>query len=721
MSSNSPEFLLHVRTVTGLEPCLARELEALGAKAIETRNRLVICRGNLELMYQANLWCRTAIRVLRPIASFAAKEEKALYDGIKKINWQTWMSAHGTLAVDADVRSSFTTHSLYLSQLAKDAVVDQFREVTGQRPSVDLKNPDLRIVVSLFEDQAQIYVDASGDSLHKRGYRRRAGEAPLSEVLAAGIVQLSDWKPGTPLFDAMCGSGTMAIEAALVAKNIAPGAMGREFGFQKWPDYDRALFESLLAKAHAAETSGAGTAIFALDQDAEVLEVARENAARARVSDLIRFEPGDFFETDPPVPTAGVLVMNPPYDERLPVDNIAELCQRIGDRLKQAYGGWSASLLCGNLEATKYLGLRTSRRTILYNGSIECRLLKYELRAKAPGTDTAPQAPAWRTKSPEENPKWKERAEVFANRLRKNLKNYANWAKREEISCWRVYDWDIPELPFLIDIYGDRLHVAEIERNYDHSPVEHTAYIQMMVRTAAQVLGVEASHVYFKKRKPQKAGGFQYSAVDERGELIEVTEGGLSFWVNLADYLDTGLFLDHRKTRAMVRKVVAGKDFLNLFAYTGSFTVYAAAGGAKSTTTVDTSSTYLEWAEENLKLNGFSGSKHQLFRSDVLEYLQRTRQSFDVCVVDPPTRSVNRSSGRTFDVQADHVNLLQLVLDRLRPGGVVYFSNNYRTFQMDEAALKQGRAIQIQEITKKTIPYDFERKPSHRCWLITLA
>lgn len=710
-ASTMTVFPIHARTVTGLEEVLAKELSALGATKIEPRNRVVVCQGDLAVLYRANLWCRTAIRILKLLQSFPAANEKAIYDGVQKVDWSQWVNSTGTLAVAADTWSSFTTHSLFLSQLVKDAVVDQIRERTGTRPSVDLDRPDLRIVLSLFENEAFVFLDSSGESLHKRGYRQKAGEAPVSETLAAGIIKLIEWDGVSPLLDPMCGAGTFCTEAGLIAKNFAPGLLGREYAFQSWPDYDKVLWHRLLSEARNSVRVST-TSIVGMERDPSVAEIARQNARRAGVDDLVQIRIGDFFkervELEP-----GTLVMNPPYDERLPVDNIASLFQNIGDRLKNAYAGWKACILAGNLDAIRFIGLRTFRRTVLYNGSIECRLLEYELRAPKSGS-----LPAWRSE-PTDNPKWLEKAKVFGNRLEKNMKHFSKWARREGVTCWRIYDWDIPELAFIVDLYEDRLHFAEIERNYDHSPVEHPRYIELMLKTASDSLAVPRDKIYFKKRKPQKTGGFKYSQHAETGEYLEVSEGGHKFLVNLSDYLDVGLFIDHRKTRGLVEKEAKGVDFLNLFAYTGSFTVYAAAGGAKSTTTVDTSQTYLEWAEKNLKLNGYSGGLHSFVRSDVFEFLQRTRKSFDLCVVDPPTRSVNSSSGRNFEVQRDHVLLLKAVCQRMRPGGVIFFSTNFRTFELNSKALTDS-GVQFEEITKQTLPVDFQRKPSHRCWKFKL-
>lgn len=704
------KFPIQARTATGLEKLLAKELTALGAEEIKLQRQSVTCRGDLRLLYQANLWCRAATRVLRPVATFPARDEKELYNGIRNIRWRDWLLPQGSLAIDAHVWSSFTTHSLYVAQLAKDAIVDQFRESTGKRPLVDRDQPDLRISLNLISETAEVSVDSSGESLHKRGYRHRAGLAPLSEALAAAVVRLSGWDGNVALLDPFCGSATLLIEAGLQLRKIAPGLFRQRFGFQKWPDFDRSLFEALLKEAKAAIRPNEFAPMVGFEVDPKMAEIARENVARAGLKDLIRIENRDFFNFEPDTPSPGLLLMNPPYDERLAVDNVAELYQRIGDRLKTTYPGWTAWFLSGNLEAIKYIGLRSSQRLVLFNGGLECRLLQFEMR-REPSAARGPRAREGIIK-----PVWQEKAQVLANRLRKNFNHFSRWTLREKVSCWRVYDRDVPELPFIVDIYGDRLHFAELERNHDHSPIEHKGYMQLMVQTAASALNIPLEKVYFKKRKPQKSGTFQYSPTAEAKEFIQVTEHNHRFLVNLADYLDVGLFLDHRKTRVQIEKEACGKDFLNLFGYTGSFTVYAASGEAKSTTTVDTNRTYLEWAEKNVRLNGFTGPQHKFIRSDTFEFLEKTRARFDLCVVDPPTRSVNRSSGRSFQVQTDHVRLLKAVVKCMRPGASIFFSTNYRTFELDEVGLRKDAPLSIKEITRQTLSPDFQRKPSHRCW-----
>ncbi len=723
MDTNAEQpVLYHARTLTGLEAVLAGELVALGAEDVRPEGRMVRFMATQRVLYAANLWCRTAIRILRPLGEFAAGNEDQLYEAGRQVDWTAWMPSTATLAVDAAVRSSFTTHSLYVAQRIKDAVVDQFREKTGNRPSVDLREPYLRIAVALNENRIAIAVDSSGESLHRRGYRKATGEAPVNEVLAAGILALSGWDLKKPLLDPMSGSGTFLIEAAMMARKMAPGLQRKSFGFQRWPDYDKAAFKSLVDEAVAAELPKAGVPLLGVELNAEIVGIAKDNARRAGVEDDIRFEQGDFFAYDAVPAEAGTLVLNPPYDERMLVDDIGDLYEAIGDRLKHRYGGWTAHVLTGNPEGAKRFGLRASRKTELWNGPIECRLLRFEMMARDPGKE--PSLPAWRAPTkvslpeelaPVDNPKWAAQIEAFSNRFKKMAKYYGKWAKRTGVTCYRIYDRDIPEIPLMIDLYGDRLHAGELERNHERTPAEHDDWLKRMLREAANALGIPANHAYLKRRKQQK-GAAQYMPQAETGEILEVQEGGHKFLVNLADYLDTGLFLDHRPTRGMVGKEAAGKDFLNLFAYTGAFTVYAAAGGAKTTTTVDTSQTYLRWAERNLALNGLTGVKHRLVRSDVMEYLERLspKETFDLAVVDPPTFSNSKTTNRVFDIQKDHGELLKLVYAHLRPGGVIYFSTNFRRFKFEAEPDLPGAIIE--EITAKTVPPDFERHKSHKCW-----
>lgn len=311
-------------------------------------------------------------------------------------------------------------------------------------------------------------------------------------------------------------------------------------------------------------------------------------------------------------------------------------------------------------------------------------------------------------------PKAHEQAEIFANRLTKRARHLRRWPTKQGITCYRLYERDIPEIPLVVDRYEDCLHIAEFERPHERSAAEHADWLDLMKRTAGEALGVAKENIYLKHRRRQK-GDNQYERVSTEGRVITAHEGGLNFKVNLSDFLDTGLFLDHRQTRAMFRAEAAGKRVLNLFAYTGAFSVYAAAGGAASTTTVDLSQHYLDWAVDNMRLNGFAGNTHLFFRDDTLRFLgsQPLSTQYDLAIVDPPTFSNSKRLDDYWDVQRDHGILLNLLAERMTPGGVVYFSNNFRRFKFDPAALP---LFEAREISRQTVPSDFRNQRIHRCW-----
>ncbi len=765
-------FLMTAKTVFGLEEILARELTTLGAENVEVGRRLVNFAGDQRLLYKANIWLRTAIRVLKPIHQFEADNERNLYAGVKDIDWRQYLAPEGTLAIDPVVHNSFCTHSLYAAQLAKDAIVDQFRSRTGARPSVDLKTPDLRINLHINSNHVTIYLDSSGDSLHKRGYRAKAGEAPLNEVLAAGILSLTQWDHQTAMADFMCGSGTLAIEAALLARNIAPGLIRKELGYTRWPDFDASLQEHLLAEARAACLTDLPFPIGGSDLDPAAIELAKQNARHAGVDNDIKFEVAHYEAAQPPAPS-GMLVFNPPYDERMRVAQIAAVYRRIGDALKQSWTGWTAFLFTGNRDAAEQIGLRPSRKIQLFNGPIECRLLKYELYKKGPATtpktlkpanvakpvrqQTAPrleigngsefvtqlqehavqvaatdeqvspadefddfddEAPVPNRAPSTGRRTWLEQAAEFRNRLVRMGKHWKKWAKRQGIMCFRLYDRDIPEVPVAIDWYEGHLQIAEYVRPHDRTEIEHQVWLQHMMETAAVALEVDLKQVALKRRQRQ-SGAAQYERTAEEARLVIVSEGRHRFQVNLSDYLDTGLFLDHRITRSMVEKESQGKRFLNLFGYTGAFTVYAAAGGAMSTTTLDLSNTYLDWARQNMQLNGFKQPHHRFVRDDALSYIRRLEPTdeglFDLAVVDPPTFSNSKMTSDIWDVDRDHVELLNLVLKLMSPGGKIFFSTNFRRFKFRDAEVTGAT---IREISRHTVPPDFRNKRIHRCWTL---
>jgi putative N6-adenine-specific DNA methylase len=381
------EFRMVAKTLFGLEGVLADELRALGAAEVQPFNRLVTFKGDLRLLYRANLCCRTAIRILKRLKKFNAADEKELYAQVRKIDWSRYLDETGSLAIDPVVTRSTFTNSLFVAQLTKDAIVDQFRERTGARPSVKLEDPDLRLNLHMNENIVTLYLDSSGDSLHRRGYRTETNIAPMNEVLAAGIILLSGWDCASPFADGMCGSGTFVIEAALMARKIPPGAFRKEFGFERWKDYDPALYREVFQEATAEEMEKLAFEIAGSDVDAQSVRVAQRNVHNAGLENDVRIECHSFEEQTPPrgastrlSASRGTLILNPPYGERIAVQQINTLYRMIGDTLKKKYAGWTACVVSSNLEALDSLGLHPSKVTQLFNGPIECRLLEFQVQ-----------------------------------------------------------------------------------------------------------------------------------------------------------------------------------------------------------------------------------------------------------------------------------------------------------------------------------------------------
>jgi 23S rRNA (guanine2445-N2)-methyltransferase / 23S rRNA (guanine2069-N7)-methyltransferase len=719
----------------GIELLLAQELRELGIPEVAEARAGVSFGGGLSAAYTACLWSRLANRVLMPIAQFPAATGEELYGGVRLVDWGLHMEPESTLAVDFAASRSAITHTLFGAQKVKDAIVDHFRNESGTRPSVDLARPDLRVNVYLDRDQATLSIDLSGDSLHKRGYRLEGGKAPLKENLAAAILLRAGWPAvaaaGGQLIDPMCGSGTLPIEAALMAADFAPGLLRSWFGFLGWRGHDANLWLERLAEADRRSEVGLKRLplIVGYDVDRRAVHTALGNVDRAGLRGLVHIERKSVEEVRPRQ-ESGLLVVNPPYGERLGDEQtLVPLYMALGETMREHFKGWRASVFTGNPELAFKVGIRASKQYALYNGALECKLFNFEV---ADGRFFTPHEGEPPTEAERHRRQLFRKArsvdlasggaEMFANRLRKNLKNLGRWARQSETSCYRLYDADLPEYAVAVDLYqGEKLwvHVQEYEAPMTVDPVKaETRLIETLAGIPA-VLEIPPEQVFLKVRRRQK-GSAQYEKQSETGHFHTVEEGGLSFQVNFEDYLDTGLFLDHRLTRALIRERAKGRSFLNLFAYTGTATVYAASGGASSTTTVDMSRTYLDWAARNLALNGFRGDRHELIQADCVEWLQDAMESnwrYDLIFLDPPTFSTSKRMKYTLDIQRDHVDLIRDCLELLTSDGVLVFSTNHRKFRLDNAALADCK---VEDITRQTLPKDFERNPRiHYGWLIS--
>lgn len=667
------------------------------------------------------LWTRLASRILLPIVTCKVYSDLDLYSAVVGQNWLDYFDEKAHFMVDFNGTNREIRHTQFGAMRVKDGIVDYFERVGKPRPNVDKSQPDIRIHAYLNREELVISLDLSGDALHMRGYREDTGKAPLRETLAAAIVLRSGWQLGTPLVDPMCGSGTLLIEAAQMQANIAPQLHRLHWGFDFWKGHNQQAWDKVKGEAiELAEQTfnqNQKANFYGCDLDHRVLQKAKRNAQNAGVAHLIQWRQGDVAALKNPfVEAKGTVICNPPYGERLgTTPALIALYSVFGQRLKQQFADWNVSIFSGEPALLDCLRLRSHRQFKAKNGPLDCVQKNYHISARATASDE-------NTQNLPEIDRTLSATQVavdFANRLQKNSKKIEKWARQQGINAYRLYDADLPEYNLAVDRYDDHIVVQEYAapKNIDENKARQR--LLDAVTATLQVTGVETNKLILKVRQKQK-GTNQYEKLANKGDYFYVNEYGAKLWVNLTDYLDTGLFLDHRLTRKMLGKMAKGKDVLNLFAYTGSATVHMALGGAKSTTTVDMSNTYLNWAEQNLLLNDLEGKQHKLIQADCLQWLARCDRQFDLIFVDPPTFSNSKRMEDSWDVQRDHIKLMTQLKRILRPNGTIVFSNNKRGFKMDVEGL-ETLGLSAVDITAKTLPLDFERnKQIHNCWVVRL-
>jgi len=706
----------------GFGDLLAAELRALGAADVRERALGVEFSGTLTVAYRTCLEARVASRVFLVVADVDARDEAQFYEAARAIDWRAHIDPARTLACDFTGKHPTITHTRFGALRLKDAICDQLRDATGRRPDISPERPAVRVHAHANGPKITVSLDLSGEGLHRRGYRTQAGEAPLRENLAAGILLRAGWPDraahAAEFLDPMCGSGTLVIEAAMIAAGIAPGARRHYFGFFGWMGHDRAAWDTVKREAQAREHRPAFP-LRGIDADAAVLDAARENAARAGVAQFTSFESGRLADASARATAPGFLATNPPYGVRLEDRDAARaLMKQLGGVLRANFAGWDAAILAGSPDAGLELGIRAERVHTVWNGALECRLLRLHVSAETEKTLIHSGRSARIDESLADSPGSK----MFGNRVAKNLKQLKSWAEREQVSCYRIYDADMPEYSFAIDRYAEAdstrvwLYVQEYSAPKTIDPNAAQRRRNEALAALPGVTGVPAGFIHLRQRRITTRRD-QYEKLGEEGESRLIEEGGLKFWVNFSDYLDTGLFLDHRITRQRLREAATRKRFLNLFAYTGSATVYSAAGRARETTTVDMSATYLDWAQRNLAVNGFSGSQHQFVQADCIAWLKTAvaeRQAFDLIFLDPPTFSNSKRMDDILDVQRDHRALIDRCMALLAPGGRLVFSNNAQKFKLDAEV---GESYKVTDITRATLPKDFERNPRiHQCF-----
>lgn len=773
MTYQDNEIEFFASCVAGFEPWLARELEGLRIRRTRPLKGGVAFFGGAADGERVCLWSRLASRVTAVVGRVNAGDAELLYAGVRNLSWEDVLSEGASVAVRAHGTNGELRNTQFTALKVKDALCDRMRERTGARPDVDSHDPDVLVDVRVRERRATVSVDLVGESLHRRTYldERDGPDAPLLCAQAAGLLAASDagrrLREGWGVFDPASDAGYLVCEAAMMAADLAPGLLRERWGFFGWALHDDQAWADALDEADARFEAGLGALLAksaskkASDvpdlQHVRIVGASASSPAIARARGHLRRAGLRAVASVEAMPqdgakdmlvrlasVVGVPASSGAPDTAVPaivVASVAPLDRDGSDAraifettafmaaVRMAPAG-SVFAMMGERSLRTRFGTEPSASVNVGAGRIEACMEVYENPPAALESICVPDSAGGADHVIEVHDA---KAAQFASRLRKVARERRKWVRREGVSCYRVYDADLPEYNVAIDIYEGALdadgityaHVAEY-----HPPASVDEAVARMrfddvLAIVPQVLGVRPDHVFSKVRE-RSAGGSQYRSAGRRSYVTYTREGDGVFEVDLAGYLDTGLFLDHRPTRLMLAQMAKDADFLNLFAYTGAATVHAALGGARTTTTVDLSQTYLDWAQRNMELNGFpAGSPDEFVRANVTDWIRdarRDRRVFDLIFVDPPTFSNSKAMGRrTWDVQRDHTELLIGVSRLLAPGGVAVFSCNLRTFKPDVETLSRY-GVELEDITARTIPHDFERNPRiHHCYLVRRA
>ena len=707
---------------------IAEEARKAGAERVRVTPSGVDFEGSLETGYRFCFETRISSRLLMGLfVDDDIISDKELEEATAMLPWEEYIDPTKTLKVTCTTQNCrYITNSHYGALKVKDGIVERIREkFNGERPYIEIHEPDLTVHVHIEDTTVKWYVDFSGENLSMRGYRGEQTEALLKEHLAAALIGRSEWRKSVndgnplPFYDPFCGSGTIAVEAALMATDTAPGLLRKKpYPFESLPNFDKEAFDRVVEEAEERRRKAIDErdiSIFASDISRTAVEISKAAALKAGVYDFISFSVQDFTKLEKPPVSKGCIVTDPPYGERMTVRDIDLLYENTGKVLQNVFKGWDATILTGNSELLSNIDMKPDRTNTLFNGGIMCQAAHYHIF-----TDEEREAmmqKALEKKKQRQAEPLTPGAEMAYNRLMKNLKEITPLMKEQGVECYRIYDADMPEYSASIDIYmGKWVVVSEYAAPDTIDPEDAKRRLGELVRATEKATGIDEDFIYVKERSRQKGKG-QYTRLAANNKMMVARENGVRFLVNFTDYLDTGIFLDHRPVRMMIQEMAKDKRFLNLFCYTGTATLNAIKGGDLSTVSVDASSTYLDWMEENMKLNGYSTVfGNLLYKSDVIDWLWDTYDKFDLIFCDPPTFSNSKDRRGSFDVQRDHVKLIDAAAMHLSPGGTLIFSNNYRKFKLDPEVMEK---YVVEDITEKTIGDDFKRDMKiHHCYLI---
>ncbi len=733
-----------IRCPRRLERMLSQEFAELQLPSVQ------LFQGGVQGLWtfeEAELACfasRIASRVLWPLARFPALNADGLYAGAASLPWGQWLLGPRSLGLGFDGVHDQLRHTRFSALRIKDAIFDRLRQDGLPLPELDPAGAELQLHGVLHREQVTLYVVLGGGALHRRGWRRDAGVAPIKENLAAAILRLGGWGLGAegPLLDPVCGSGTLLVEGALMALGIPPGASRERSGHDRWVGAERTQWASLRARSGAQERE-APLRLIGRDADPEQLARTQVHLEAAGLLDhplleldLAEGRLEDYAGTEE---APKLIVGNPPYGARLAASE--DLLPTLGRTLVKHHPETKLSFIIGvpagedsdTRALIARLGIPGLKASALNNGALEAVVLNGatpsapEAKEGAPGVAAGGPARG-------EDPLWDkavEAAESFANRIRKNRAHLGRWARKQGVSAYRLYDRDLPEYVLTIDHYGTALAVQTYEAPNTIDPAQAALRQKAALSLLPEAAGVKEEALYLRERRRTSPEN-QYGVASRAQERVQVIEGPAKFWVNLSDYLDTGLYLDSRGIRRAIaeylrilrarraRQGQGGPRFLNLFSYTGTATVQGALGGAEESLSVDLSRTYLNWARHNFELNRLDGARHSLQQADVKAWLASPpagpwESNFDVILFDAPTFSNSERMTEDLDLQRDHPALLKAALKRLAPGGVLFFVTHARRFDFTF----EGEGWTAEEKTHLTLDQDCDRgRPAHRCWLI---
>lgn len=734
-SLNFSALSFFVSCAKHLESLLEEEIHELGISTTQQTIAGVSCQGSLEEAYRLCLWSRLANRVLLHLSRFKACEAKDLYEAVQHMDWSEHLEATGTFYIEVTGHHAHFNNTLFIAQVAKDAIVDQLRTSDGRRPSVEAHQPDVRLHLHCRGQKIALFLDLSGESLHRRGYRLESGRAPLKETLAAAMLYRAGWpqrlkSPEAVLLDPFCGTGTLVVEAALMAYDMAPGLWREHYGFTGWKQHDPSIWEALTQAAKQRKALGLQREdifLYGRDTHPAAIQKSRENIRRAGLLDRIDICQQDCRALELPRPfLSGLILTNPPYGQRMGHDEheaLKALFQDFGKQLRRSFLGWQMAMIFDeSSDLPKFLGFRTHKQYALFNGAIACKLYCFSLSEDNRRLEESSSERQARLIAGVLEKGLSASAEMLSNRLKKNAQHLKKWLQKNEIDGYRLYDADLPEYAFAIDVYqteGSKplrfAHVQEYEPGPQVDPKKANARRWEALAVIHESLNFPSDCIIFKTRKRQR-GESQYERLSEEGNYHILREGAARFWVNFTDYLDTGIFLDHRSVRRYFASLAPGKTVLNLFAYTGTVGVQAALAGATRVVNVDLSRTYLDWAAQNFKLNPLKVKAQDFIQADCFAWLSKEKSTFDLIFLNPPTFSNSKKMQRTLDILRDQKELINLAMHRLNPGGTLIFSCHQRGFQLEGDIQK---AYVCRDLSRATLPKDFlSQAKRHHVWEI---